>query len=78
MVSKHRTREQRHLQWLLRSIRQEAKLTQAELANYLGKPQSYVSKYESGERRLDIPEIEVICAVLKVDLVEFIKRYKSR
>lgn len=78
MVSKHRTREQRHLQWLLRSIRQEAKLTQAELADHLGKPQSYVSKYESGERRLDIPEIEAICTVLNVDLGEFTKRYKSR
>lgn len=27
----------------------------------LGKPQSYVNKYESGERRLDLPEVEEVC-----------------
>ena len=42
---------------LLVEARQAAGLTQAELAARLRRPQSYVSKYESGERRLDVIEL---------------------
>jgi transcriptional regulator with XRE-family HTH domain len=45
-------------------MRLERRLTQAELSSHLGKPQSYVSKYESGERKLDLLELEQICDVL--------------
>ncbi len=41
---------------LLMEARQAAGLTQMELADRLRRPQSYVSKYESGERRLDVVE----------------------
>lgn len=41
---------------LLIKARKEADLTQAEVAGRLRRPQSYVSKYESGERRLDVVE----------------------
>ena len=41
---------------LLIEMRQAAGLTQVELADKLRRPQSYVSKYESGERRLDVIE----------------------
>ncbi len=41
----------------LRAARKRAGLTQAEVAQRLGKPQSYVSKCESGERRVDIIEV---------------------
>jgi len=41
---------------LLREARQQTGLTQVELAQLLGLPQSYVSKCESGERRLDLLE----------------------
>ena len=40
----------------LTKARKEAGLTQAVLAARLGRPQSFVSKYESGERRLDVLE----------------------
>ncbi|SFS87564.1 helix-turn-helix domain-containing protein, partial [Brevundimonas viscosa] len=39
---------------ILASARLEAGLTQAEVAARLGKPQSYISKVEQGERRLDV------------------------
>lgn len=42
---------------LLAEARQAAGLTQVELAARLHRPQSYVSKYESGERRLDVIEL---------------------
>lgn len=45
---------------LLRSAREEAGLTQKDAAILLGKPQSFVSKVESGERRLDVVELQAI------------------
>lgn len=44
--------------------RNGAGLTQAEVADRLGKPQSYVAKYEGGERRLDIIEFVDLCDAL--------------
>ena len=41
----------------LKESRLKAKLNQAEVAKRLGKPQSYVSKCESGERRMDVVEV---------------------
>jgi transcriptional regulator with XRE-family HTH domain len=68
------SQEQIVLQALLRSIRKEAGLSQRELAQLLKKPQSYVSKYESGERRLDILELRQICKTLGISLFEFTSR----
>lgn len=47
--------------------RERQGLTQAELATRLGKPQSFVSKYESGERRLDVVEFVSVCEALGVE-----------
>lgn len=52
---------------LLRDLRKEKGLTQVELAEALGQLQSYVSKYESGERRLDVVEFMDLCVALNVD-----------
>jgi transcriptional regulator with XRE-family HTH domain len=51
-------------------MRRSSGLTQAQLAALLGHPQSYVSKYESGERRLDIFEVRRLCVVMDVDLIQ--------
>lgn len=55
---------------LLRTLidgRKAASLTQTELAALLAKPQSFVSKYERGERRLDVVELIGICRLLNLD-----------
>ena len=62
---------------LLVSLRHEAGLRQVDLAQRLRKPQSFVSKYESGERRLDLVELYSICQVLKVPLSELVKRFQA-
>ena len=57
----------RYLLALLREVREKAGVTQAELSAQLGKPQSYVSKYENGERRLDVIEFLAVCRALESD-----------
>ena len=59
---------------LLVEARKAAGLSQAELANRLSRPQSFVSKYERGERRLDLVEFLEVAGVLGLDAGEFIKR----
>jgi transcriptional regulator with XRE-family HTH domain len=53
---------------LLRELRQEADLTQVQVAAALDVPQSFVSKYESGERRLDVIELSHVAKALGVSL----------
>lgn len=62
------------LQALLISLRSEAGLRQIDLADRLGKPQSFVSKYENGERRLDLSEVYSICNALDISFVTFAER----
>jgi transcriptional regulator with XRE-family HTH domain len=58
---------------LLIEARKAAKLTQAELSAKLELPQSYVSKYERGERRLDVIEFLQVAQVLEIDPLAFIE-----
>lgn len=60
---------------LLRQVRLEAGLTQAQVATRIGEAQSYVSKYENGEQRLDLTELEDICKATGISLMEFVRRY---
>lgn len=62
---------------LLIKARKEAELTQAEVAQELEVPQSFVSKYESGERRLDFTEFMKLADLLKIDIASFIANYKN-
>jgi len=54
--------------------RQNYGLTQQEVASRIGKPQSHVSKYESGERRLDVVEFLGVCKVLGADPASILKK----
>jgi transcriptional regulator with XRE-family HTH domain len=63
---------------VLRDLRLEANLRQADVAQHLGAPQSVVSKIESGERTADAVEIYEICAALGVSMTEFVRRLEKR
>ena len=62
---------QKKFQQLLRDLRERAELRQEDVADSLEVPQSFVSKYESGERRLDILELRSVCEVLGLSLSKF-------
>ena len=52
-------------------------MTQTQLAEKLRRPQSFVSKYENCERRIDLIEFMEIVAALKIDAVEFIRDFQE-
>lgn len=56
----------------LAEARRGAGVTQAELAGRLGKPQSFVSKIENGERRVDLIELVAILRAMSLDEIAFI------
>jgi transcriptional regulator with XRE-family HTH domain len=67
-------KEQKILLSLLRAIRTDAGLRQTDMAEALKVPQSYVSKYESGERRLDPLELRAVCKAAGISLTVFGRR----
>ena len=60
---------------LLRDVREGKGITQVELAARLDKPQSFISKYETGERRLDVLEFAEICEALDLDAAEVLRDF---
>lgn len=72
-----RERGQETLLDLLKEVRADAGLKQAELARRLGVPQSFVSKYENGERRLDLLETRQVCHAVGVSLADFAERLED-
>ncbi len=65
------------LQKLLVDTRKSQSLTQAEIADRLNKPQSYISKYEIGERRLDVIEFLEVCQALSVKPASLLKKLEA-
>ena len=57
----------------LKQTRVDAGFSQQTVADKLGKPQSYVSKIESGERRLDVAEVKKFAEIYKKEVSYFIK-----
>ncbi len=62
----------------LKTCRLQTKMTQQELADMLGCSQTYVSKYEQCQKRLDIIEVRKICNCLGIDLIELISDFEER
>lgn len=62
----------------LRRARTNAGIRQVDLARRLGKPQSFVSKYECGERVLDLVEVRQICDALGVSLTALVKKLEDQ
>ncbi len=77
MSKRNSLTEQARLQALLKSLRTKAGLRQVDLAEKLRQPQSFVSKFESGERRLDILELRQVCRILGVSLEQFAARLED-
>ncbi|WP_096364053.1 helix-turn-helix transcriptional regulator [Thiohalobacter thiocyanaticus] len=63
------------LRKLMREMHCRHDLTQAELAKYLYRPQSYVSKIESGERNLDFVDVYEICRCCGEGFEDFAARF---
>jgi transcriptional regulator with XRE-family HTH domain len=72
------TKEYGVLRRLLREFREAESVTQVELARRLGQTQSFVSKCERGELRLDVIQLRSFCAALNTDLPTFIHKLESR
>jgi transcriptional regulator with XRE-family HTH domain len=65
------------LQTLLKKSRQDKGIRQVELAEKLGVPQSFVSKYEAGDRRLDVLELRQVCNAIGISLQKFIQELEN-
>ena len=70
--------EQAELLKLLWQKRKKAGLSQVEVARRLGRSQSFVSKYESGELRLDLVELNEVCRVLGTSLSAFVRQFEKQ
>lgn len=61
----------------LKNARKARGITQAQLAEALGKPQSFIAKVENGERRLDVVEFVHLARLVGLEPSEIIGRIKS-
>lgn len=66
-----------HLAACLRHAREQAGLTQETLALRLGESQSFVSKCERGERRLDLVELRQFCQAMEISLEKFVRQFEK-
>lgn len=78
MTKSLRTPRQQLLQSLLVEARKDRGMTQADVAAALGKPQSFVAKYENGERRIDVVEFVDITAVLGVQAGDILAPFAAK
>ena len=63
---------------LLKEARSSAGLTQMQLAKKLGQSQSFVSKMEVGERRLDAVQLRTVCLALGTTLLTLVAKWEER
>ncbi len=67
------TKDHKNMVSQLKKVRLEIGFDQKEVAKILGKTQSYISKVESGQRRIDIVQLKAFAKVYKKDLDFFVK-----
>jgi ribosome-binding protein aMBF1 (putative translation factor) len=72
------TRDYRVFIETLKDFRRKAKLSQVKLAEELKQSQSFVSKCERGETRLDLVQLQAFCRCFGITLVEFVVEYQDR
>ena len=77
MAKSIHSREYAVFRRLLRRVRADAGVTQAELASRLGVPQSRIAKVELGERRLDVIELRAWCMAIGTSLDHFAVRLEK-
>jgi transcriptional regulator with XRE-family HTH domain len=70
-------RERKILLEVVRELRKQRNLTQNQLARSMGVKQAFVSKYETGERRLDFLDLVGICDVLGISIVKLAERFEA-
>lgn len=58
-------------------LREEAGLRQVEMAERLNRHQSFLSKYEGGQRRLDVIELRAVAGALGINLSELVRRFEE-
>jgi transcriptional regulator with XRE-family HTH domain len=62
---------------LLKEARESAGLTQMDLAKKLKQSQSFVSKMERGDRRIDIVQLRTICKIYGMSLLKFVEQLEK-
>lgn len=71
-------RQYRSLPEFLRTLREEAHLTQRDLGERLSKPQSWIYNCETGNRRVDVAEFIGWCRACEVDVDATFRRFRIR
>jgi len=71
------TVDHKRLLVLLRQIRLDAGLRQIDVAKRLKEPQAFVSRYETGERRLHLLELREVCRAVGISLKDFVNEFEK-
>ena len=66
------------LKVLLREIRERAGYRQVDVAEQIGRPQSFISEYEAGQRRLDLVELREVCLACGTTLRKLVNEFERR
>jgi transcriptional regulator with XRE-family HTH domain len=67
------SKEHKYIVKQLKKAREEASLSQEQVAKILNKTQSYISKIESGQRKIDVVQLKEFAKIYKKDIAYFIK-----